>query len=67
MPHIHQNEDDCKSAAAPSTTTHGVAFYVSLLYSNDNSRQIQLKFIVCIHVLTDATSHVIKMYDVYDV
>jgi len=33
--------------------------------SNDNSRQTQLKFVVCIHVLTDVTSRVIETYDVY--
>ena len=31
VPHIHQNEDDCKSTAAPNTTAPGVAFLVSLL------------------------------------
>ena len=31
VPHIHQNEHDCKSTAAPNTIAPVAAFYVSLL------------------------------------
>ena len=67
VPHIHQNEDDCKSTAAP-TRPHLAPLFTFLCYcSNDNSRQTLLKFVVCIHGLTDVTSRVIKTYDAYDV
>ena len=50
------------------TRSHLSPLFTFLCYcSNDNSRQTQLEFVVCIHVLTDVTSRVIKTYDVYDV
>jgi len=51
-----------------STRSHLSPLFTFLCYcSNDNSRQTQCEFVVCIHVLTDVTSRVIKTYDVYDV
>ena len=50
------------------TWPHLAPLFTFLCYcSNDNSRQTHLKFVVCIHVLTDVTSRVIKTHDVYDV
>ena len=50
------------------TQPHLAPLFTFLCYcSDDNSRQTQLKFVVCIHVLTDVTSRVINTHDVYHV
>ena len=67
VPHIHKTSTTAKPRPHP-TRSHLSPLFTFLCYcSNDNSRQTQLEFVVCIHVLTDVTSRVIKTYDVYDV